>query len=230
MSSPVRIALAGATGLVGRRVMEVAVGRPELRLVAIGRSEAKLPAGARMEQFVAAPSFWGEIMEAVRPHVFLCALGTTWKKSGQEETAFRAADYDLVMESARQAIESDVRRMVFVSSVGAHIGSKQLYLRVKGEVERDLARMGFDRLDIMRPGLLRGERHEDSRPAERAGQVLAPLADLMLHGKYRIYRSVDARIIARAMLALALKSTRGRYIHEHDSILRAARDLPGLGG
>ena len=44
--------------------------------------------------------------------------------------------------------------------MGAAIGSKHFYLRVKGETEEALARLRFRRLDIVRPGLLRGRRSE----------------------------------------------------------------------
>ncbi|MBD3728908.1 MAG: NAD(P)H-binding protein [Sphingomonadales bacterium] len=228
MFEPLRIALVGATGLVGKAVIAASVGREDLRLTGIARREAKLPAGARMELFVADPAHWGEVLEAARPQVLICALGTTWNKAGRDEAAFRAVDQALVLDSARAALAAGAKRMVAISSVGAAIGAKQLYLRVKGEVERDLAKLGFDRLDILRPGLLVGPRDHDPRPAERLGQMVAPLANLALHGKYRAYRSIDAQIVARASLSLALKHTRGKYVHDNDAILRAARSLPSV--
>ena len=42
MFEPLRVALVGATGLVGRRVIEECIGRPDVRLVAIARREVKL--------------------------------------------------------------------------------------------------------------------------------------------------------------------------------------------
>ena len=81
MSEPLRIALVGATGLVGRRVIEACIGRSDVRLVGISRREVKLPQGARMELFVAEPDKWGEVFEALRPTVLISALGTTMKKA-----------------------------------------------------------------------------------------------------------------------------------------------------
>ena len=167
MSDPMRVALVGATGLVGRHVVEGCVGRRDLRLAAIARREMPLPQGATMEMFVAEPDNWAQIFEALRPRALICALGTTWKQAGEDEAAFRAVDYDLVLDTARNAREHGCERMVVVSSVGADPHAKQFYLRVKGEVEKELGRVGFHRLDILRPGLLRGERGGDRRPAER---------------------------------------------------------------
>lgn len=227
MSDVARLALAGSTGLVGRRVIEACVGRDHVRLVALARRETSLPRGARMEMFVADPERWGEVLAATGPAAMICALGTTWKQAGQDESAFRAVDRELVLDIARRAKAAGIESFVFVSSVGADSGAKQLYLRVKGEVERELARIGFERLHILRPSLLRGPREGDPRPLEKLGMLLAPLFNLFLHGKYRAYRAVDARIVAAAALSLSLRKTKGRFTHEYDTIVRAAREWPG---
>ena len=226
MSEPLRIAVVGATGLIGRSLIELCVGRADVRLAAIARREMPLPAGATMEMFVADPDKWGEVIEAVRPQVLVSALGTTWRKAGKDEAAFRAVDQQLVLDTARAARAHGVERMIAVSSVGADAASKTFYLRVKGEVERDLAKAGFKRLDILRPGLLKGARDNDVRFGERLAIIVSPVADLLLHGKFRQYRAIPARVVAEGILALALKSTQGRFVHDNDAIRRAARGLP----
>ena len=228
MSDTIRIALIGATGLIGTTVIGQCIGREDVRLTGIARREMKLPRGIRMELFVAEPAKWGEVIEAIRPTALICALGTTWKKAGEEEAAFRAVDHDLVLETAQAARKLDVERFVHVSSVGADPMSKAFYLRVKGEVERDLAKVGFTRLDILRPGLLRGRRQDDHRPAERLGIAAAPLANLVLHGKFRQYRGIRAETVAQAALALSRRAARGRFVHDNDAILRAAKTLPQI--
>lgn len=228
MSDAIRIALIGATGLIGSTVIEQCIGREDVRLTGIARREARLPRGIRMEMFVAEPAKWGEVIEAVRPRAIICALGTTWKKAGEDETAFRAVDQDLVLDTARAAKHFGVERFVHVSSVGADALSKNFYLRVKGEVERELTKLRFDRLDILRPGLLRGQREDDRRPAERLGIAAAPIVNLLLHGKYRQYRAIRAEIVAQAALALAKRAARGRFLHDNDAILRAAKSLPQI--
>ena len=229
MSEPLRVALVGATGLVGSAVMQLAVGRSDVRLVAVARRESPLPVGARMEMFVAEPAQWGEVFEAVRPTALICALGTTWRKSGRDEEAFRAVDHDLVLDTARAAKAQGVERFVVVSSVGADAMSKNRYLRTKGEVERELGKLRFKRLDILRPGLLKGHRTSDLRPAERIGIALSPLIDLALQGRNRAYRSIRVDALARAALALAMRKAGGRFIHDSDALLRAAASLPNAG-
>ncbi|GAA4052724.1 NAD(P)H-binding protein [Parerythrobacter jejuensis] len=228
MSKSVRIALVGATGLIGQQILQLAVGREDLRIVGIARREVSLPEGARMEVFVAEPDKWGEVLEAVKPDVLISALGSTWNKSGKDEDAFRAVDQHLVLDTAKAAMAAGVERMIAVSSVGADRHSKNFYLRVKGEVELQLSKVGFKRLDILRPGLLRGGRKNDPRAGESLAIIASPIMDLLLHGSMRQYRSIKAREVGEAALALALRRTQGRFVHDNDGMHRAARSLPEL--
>ena len=229
-AAPTRIVLVGATGLVGRAVMEACVGREDVRLVAISRREAPMPDGARMEMFVADPAEWGDVLKKVRAEVLVSALGTTIRKVGGDKDAFYAVDHDLVLQTARAAHDAGLERMVSVSSVGANAFSDNFYLKTKGETEKALAKVGFRRLDILRPGLLRGTRKADLRPLEGLGRIASPVADLVLRGKYEKYRSIHASTMAHAVLALAKRRTQGKFVHEHEGLQRAAKMLPELGG
>ncbi len=222
MSKPVRICLVGATGLIGGALIEACVGRNDVRLVAVSRNEASLPKGARMEVLLAPTTGWEDAIAAAQPDVLAIALGTTWKKSDKNEAQFRLIDERLVLDCAKWGLDAGAKQVILVSAVGADRNAKQVYLRVKGEVEEALSRLRYGRIDVLRPGLLIGHRRE-ARPLERIAQVLSPLIDLCLQGKYRRYRSIHADVMAQAILALSLQKARGRFVYEHDEILRAIR-------
>jgi uncharacterized protein YbjT (DUF2867 family) len=228
-TGPVRVALVGATGLVGRRVIEIASAGDEVRILGIARREAALPPGARMEMFVAEPDKWGDVLDAVRPRALICALGTTWKKAGRDEAAFRAVDHDLVLATAEAAKRAGVPNMVLVSAAGADLRAKSLYMRVKGETEQALSRVGFKRLDILHPGLLKGARDNDRRLAERLGILAAPLIDPLIPARWAQFRSIDAGIVAEAALGLALRRAGGRFTHDNEAMRRAAREWRRVG-
>ena len=218
--------LVGATGLVGRALMERTIGVRGIRLAAIARRRIPLPTGARMEMFVADTGHWAETMQALRPAVVVCALGTTWHKAGKDEAAFRAVDEELVLHVARMAKEAGVRQFILVSSAGADRMSRHLYLRVKGETEDALAKLRFSRLDILRPGLLKGKRLDDPRLGERLAMLASPLLDLALHGRYRNFRSIEATQLADVILQLTHERAGGRFVHDYDALLRALRRGP----
>lgn len=222
MSRPLRICLLGGSGLVGSALIEACVGRSDVRLVAVARRELALPPGARMEVLLADPAHWGDAIAAARPDTVVSALGTTIRRVGGDQAAFRAVDHDLVLACAAWAAEGGARQFIAISSTMADPHARSAYLRVKGEAEQDLVRTAIARLDIIRPGLLLGKRQE-WRPAEAIGQALAPLAPLLLHGRARGFRPVQARTVADAILAIAHEKARGRFVHDYDGLLRALR-------
>ncbi len=133
------------------------------------------------------------------PEVAFSALGTTIKKAGSRG-AFRAVDHDAVLTFARAARSAGAKAFLHVSALGASPGSWSFYGAVKGEMEADVARLGFESVYALRPSLLDGDRAE-SRPAERAGLVVARLLAPLL-GKYRPTRAEDVAL-ALAQLAKA---------------------------
>ena len=233
--APRTVILVGATGMIGRAVMARAVGRNSIRLHAIARREVPLPAGARMEMLLADPARWPEAIAAsgagsdlaTSADCIVIALGTTIAAVGGDKAAFRAVDHDLVLACARAAKQSGIRQAIVVSSVGANAGARNFYLSVKGETEDALAKLHFTRLDVLRPGLLRGHREGPLRAGERIGMIASPLMDIALHGKARRYRSIRATNVADAALALVGARPDGRFVHEHDQLLRAARKSVG---
>lgn len=224
---PVRVGLVGSTGLIGRRLIALSSAGDEARIVGIARREVDFPEGARVEMFIADSSKWGQIFQAVRPRSLICALGTTWRKAGRQESGFRAVDHTLILETAHAAREAGIDNFVLMSASGANPAAKNLYLRVKGETEREVSAMGFKRLDIMRPGLLKGPRQNDLRPVEMLAQAFSPIIDPVLPARYAGFRSVEADLVAEAALGLAMRKAAGRFVHDNEGMKRAARDWRG---
>lgn len=217
-----RLCLVGATGLVGGSLIEACVRRGDVRLVAVARREMPLPDGARMEVLLAPVEGWNEAIAASNADVFVCALGTTMRNVGGSREAFRAVDHDLVLASARAARAARIGQMILVSSVGADTSSKNFYLRTKGETEEQLRKLGFERLDVLRPSLLVGRRRE-SRPLERLAVLFAPVMNLFLHGNSRRYRAIRTTDIVEAILALMHERAAGKFVHEYDAMRYAIK-------
>ena len=67
------------------------------------------------------------------------------------------------------------------------------------------------------------------RAVSSRGGSLPVLSGLLveLHGDNLRYRSIDARIVAAAAVQCAREKAQGRWLHDNDAILRAARRLEG---
>jgi uncharacterized protein YbjT (DUF2867 family) len=194
--------VAGPTGLVGSRLLDVLLREPRYRrVVAMSRRplepEPKLEAVDadydRLDQVLA------KVTSADRPIDVFCCLGTTIGRAGSQ-AAFRRVDHDYVLSLGRWARGAGAHRMIVVSAAGADAASRVFYNRVKGETERDLAALRLRSLVIVRPSLLSGQRDE-FRLGERLALIATrPFRRLIPAG----VRPIDAADVAQAMLDAAL--------------------------
>jgi uncharacterized protein YbjT (DUF2867 family) len=206
--------LAGATGLVGSRVLRLLLESPHYsRVTILTRRWVELD-HPRLEQLVvdfqSLPPFGS-------PDDVFCALGSTIKKAGSQ-TAFREIDHDYPLAVARQAVEAGAKQFVLVSSVGADRRSGNFYLRVKGELEDALAALPFRSLHVFQPSFLMGERAE-ARTGERLGIVAAKMLGPLLVGGLRKFRAVPAEAVARAMVESAVRAEPGRHVYTYEGIV-----------
>lgn len=208
-----RIAMIGATGLIGQALApRLAVDHD---LLLIGRRPAGV-AGA--EERIAPMDEWSAVLAGEAIDVAISTLGTTIRQAGNWE-AFRAVDATAVLRFARAARAAGARQMLSVSSVGANAGARNNYLAMKGAAEDGLAALGFERLDIIRPGLLRGDRGDDRRLGERIGSAISPVANLLLRGRLDRFAAIDGERVAAGIAALVGAKGNGRRVHFNREII-----------
>jgi len=200
--------LAGGTGVVGKELLRQSRARGDY-LIAVGRR----PTGLADEELVID---FNALPQLPRADIAICALGTTIKNAGSRD-AFRAVDHGAVLAYAKSALEAGIEHFMVVTAVGADPTSSVFYSRVKGEIQQDLCDLGFSRLDVLQPGLLRGERQE-KRPVESMMKALAPIADRLMTGSWRRYRSVHPAAVAECLLALTSATEAGIFIHQYDAM------------
>lgn len=205
-----RIILAGATGLVGRELLEGLLADPTVAEVrALVRRPLALPtrpAGQSARLTLQVVDFAALPALPAADEVYL-ALGTTIKVAGSQ-AAFRAVDFEANLAVARVALAAGVRRAGLVSAMGANARSSVFYNRVKGELEDALAALGFEALVIARPSLLVGDRTalgQPERPGERQGERLARWLGPLVP---RNLRPIPAAQVARALLG-AVRQAQG---------------------
>lgn len=203
-----RIAIVGATGLIGRQLVALLAARDDVEMHAWARSVVLKHQDMHS---ICPPKDWPKAIADWKPDILVSALGTTWKQAGKNKGHFRAVDHDLVVLSAEAAQKSGARQAIIISSVGADAKAGNFYLRTKGEMENSVADMGFDRLDIIRPGLLRGERDGPPRMGEQFGIMLSPIVDRLLPSAWSRYRSIDSADVARAIVQLTLAGRCGKH-------------------
>ena len=210
--------LLGASGLVGGFCLQALLAEPVYtRIVLLNRRQLPLEPHPRLEQKVVNFENFAPADFSGADDIF-CALGTTIRKAGSPE-AFRHVDLEYPLAAAQNARETGVKQFVLCSSVGANAKARNFYLRVKGELEEGIGKLGFFAFKVFRPGLLLGQRTEH-RPGERLMTTLAPLFNLAMIGGLKRYRAIPAAAVGRGMVSAAQKDGSGTSIYEYDSILR----------
>jgi uncharacterized protein YbjT (DUF2867 family) len=207
-------AIVGASGLVGREVLALLRRDPAIRAVhVLGRQAVRLPELASGASVIQHQLDFDRLAEVAWPRcdLLFCCLGTTIRKAGSQ-AVFRTVDFDYVVESARAARQAGATRLLVVSAMGADSDSRVFYNRVKGDMERAVAALGYESVLIFRPALLSGERAE-RRPTEKAAQAAFNLFNPILPRKYR---SLPAAAVARAMVAMAGTTAPGVTVVESD--------------
>ena len=212
MSSRFRIAMGGVSEPIGLHLMQAARRQPMIRLVALTLGEVEIPPGSRMEVFIADVDRWVRVMRAMKPRVFIIGLGPPANLIGKDSSALRAIDEEeSVVEIAKTARFAGVERLIAISSDGADRWSRDKHLSAKGKAETELARLGFKRLDIVRPCPL-----SQSVGFDGSKRSVMPA----LRG-----RGTDVGVLAEALLALSLRRTPGKFVHDEQGIERAATML-----
>ena len=208
-----KLILIGATGLVGREVLRLALA--DARVTAIVAPARKaLPAHAKLE----APLVDFDHLPPDAPwwqaDAVICTLGTTMKVAGTRQ-AFRRVDHDYPLAAARLALAAGTRTYVLNSAAGANAASRFFYNRVKGELERDLEALGFASLTHVRPGLIGGER-DVARAGECAALRLLRVLGPVLPARWRIN---PAPRIALALLEAAIAAAPGVHVVTSEHLL-----------
>jgi uncharacterized protein YbjT (DUF2867 family) len=112
-------------------------------------------------------------------------------------------------------------RYMLVSSVGADPDAGSFYLRVKGELERDLEAIHFEATHVFRPAVLLGRR-EEARGGEQWAARLSLAFEWMMAGGLSKYRPMPAGVLAASMAAAGERGEPGRHVHHYNQIVRLA--------
>ncbi len=150
---------------------------------------------------------------------FFC-IGTT-RKNSPNKNEYERIELNIPRQIAQIAKSNSIKSFFFVSSGYADIKSSGDYLKFKGLVEQEIKNQNFDKIGIMRPSFLLGNRKE-KRIGEKFGIILFKLLTPILVGPLRKIRPIRAEIVAKAMVKLANENI-NQSIFESNEIAELVR-------
>jgi hypothetical protein len=202
--------LAGASGMVGSRVLEGLLEVPEFtRILAITRR----PLGRESQRLANRIVIFGQLEAQLRGQtcdMALCCLG-----------ADQAAQTG-VLAYARAAQAAGARRFVMLSCCTANSQARNTAARIQGETLDALTAMNFESLDILVPGPLLGMRRGAGFGQLLSMAVAAIVRPLQL-GAAEPRRAIGATQVATALVGAARSGRRGIYRYEFSGIRSLSR-------
>jgi uncharacterized protein YbjT (DUF2867 family) len=211
----------GSTGLVGSHLLNLLLDDDRYEQVKVF---VRRPVGfdhPKLIQYVIDfdhPEEWKELVTG--DELFSC-LGTTIKTAGSREAQYKV-DYTYQCRVAKTASEHGVSTYVLVSTYGADSRSKFFFPRVKGELDRDVRKLPFQTVIIIKPSVIVGERQE-KRLGESLAAVLGNLLTPLIP-PLKKYQPIHASIVAQAMINAANDtSISGSVVYELGEIFELAK-------
>ena len=138
--------------------------------------------------------------EMTGDHCYFC-IGTT-KQNSPDKDEYRRVELDLPKQIAQITKSNSVNSFVFVSSGYADPNSSGDYLKFKGLVEEELKRLSFNKLGIMRPSFLIGDRKE-KRLGEKLGIFVFKLLSPLFLGPLKKMKPIQSEKVAKAMIEIS---------------------------
>lgn len=206
----------GATGLVGTELIRLLLDDQRFdKVIVFGRNSLDIKNPKLVEYLInfEKPDSWHDFVEG---DVLFSTLGTTLKKAGSKEAQYHI-DHTYQYRFAKAAEKKGVKEYVLVSSASADPDTDNFYLKMKGELERDVNRLSFASIHILQPGLLAGIRKE-RRNAESAARIA--LKALNTVGLAQKYRPIPARTVAQAMINASMTAAEGTHRYTLEEVFR----------
>ena len=222
MESPLSL-VAGGTGLVGSHVIKVLSKKPGTQIILARSFESETPQNAELQiiNFDSLGSNNVQLKNGIN-HVYLC-LGkklSTHELGYMQHNAresFKLVDFDYSLTIAKLAYDSGARSIALVSAVGAQEGSFNYYFHIKGKLENEIKKIGYENMCFARPGHLLGER-KDFRgyeiPILESG---LRFAEPFMQGPLTNFRQVEAKQVAKSMIKNIRSRNKGEsYMYYED--------------
>ncbi|NOR76573.1 MAG: NAD(P)H-binding protein [Draconibacterium sp.] len=210
----------GATGLVGKQLVQLLLeddNFDKVRIFVRRNSGLKHP---KLKQHIVKFSDIKTWEKDLNGDVLFSALGTTLIQAGNKKAQYEV-DFTFNLNFAKAAKHNNITNYVLVSSIGANSKSKIFYTRIKGELDDAVAKLEFEKLTILRPSSLIG-----NRKVKRIIEIISiPFISFFTIFILKKYRPIKAKIVAQAMINRVLKPDSTKTIWEGNEIFKLAEKI-----
>ena len=213
----IKITLFGPTGLIGNEILKLLENDSDFENInVVSRRHVELKSKKSTLNIIDFKDFNSYLNVIDGSDVVLAAIGTTQSKVGFNKKKYREIDFDIISNAVKACKEKNIKHFSFVSSAGADITHRSFYLKLKGEIEKEVKSQELNSSTVYRPSLLLGNRKEN-RFGEKIAQILIPLISFLFPDNYKPIKASD---VAKAMVTESKKIEPGFKIYNYRDILK----------
>lgn len=209
----------GATGLTGGELTTRLLNDSRFEKVKIFVRRSTGILHPKLEEYVVnfdEPDGWKKQLTG---DVLYSAMGTTLRVAGSKEAQYKV-DYTYQYASAKYAANNGVKTYILISSGGASPDSPIFYTKMKGELEREIKKLPFETIHIIKPGMLAGNRH-----TKRTGEAIG-ISIMSLVGAIPglgALKPIDAGTVAHAMINATFRRVAGIHVYNMGEVFKLAK-------
>jgi len=209
-----KILVAGSTGLVGKTLITDFLQEHEV--IAISRRSFKFPNNVKQELI----DFNKDFSLKSADHFFICLgyplelLDLIYMRD-KIKPKFEEVDFGLVIKLAKMALDIGIKDISVISSVMADKNSLNHYLKIKGEMEEEIKKLSFNKINIFRPSHLLGERENKIGLDVQIFEKVTNIFGQVLPSQLKDFKNVEARTLAKNMVTEAFNNKTGVSYFSH---------------
>ena len=209
-----KILVAGSTGLVGKTLITDFLKEHEV--IAISRRPFVFPNNVKQELI----DFNKDFSLKPADHFFICLgfplelLDLIYMRD-KIKPKFEEVDFGLVIKLAKMALDIGIKDISVISSVMADKNSLNHYLKIKGEMEEEIKKLSFNKINIFRPSHLLGERENKIGLDVQIFEKVTNIFGQVLPSQLKDFKNVEARTLAKNMVTEAFSNKTGVSYFSH---------------
>ena len=193
--------LFGASGFVGSYLLDELLNDADYEKVMIVVRKNLNISHPKLETIIGNYHSLPDLKRNIVADEIFITLGTT-RKNTPDKGEYYQTDHDYPVLAAKIAKEKGAKSVFVVTAVGANANSGIFYVKMKGEIERDIIALDFEHTHIFRPSMLMGNRKEH-RPLEKTFIKIWSVINRIFIWKLNRYRGIDGAAVAKAMINAA---------------------------
>jgi len=220
----IKITLFGSTGLIGNEILRLLENDNDFENInVVSRRPVDINSEKCNLKIIDFSDYSSYLRVIDGSDVVLAAIGTTQSQVRFNKKKYREIDFGIISKAVKACKEKNVKHFSFVSSAGADINHKSFYLKLKGEIEKEVELQQLNSSTVYRPSLLLGKRNQTRsnwffgiRFGESLAQIIIPILSFLMPDNYKPIKASD---VAKAMVLESKKYKSGHKIYHYREIL-----------